>query len=587
MIRSLKRILHWAKDYRKRLILGCICSFFSVWSASLPILIAAWALGRVLADQRGEAMLDGTTIALSFGGIVLSILLRFFFSYWKARLQESIGDEVAAEERLRIGDILKRVSLGYFTEHSTGDILTTITGDLSALELMGMKLIDAVVNGYISLIAILTMMAFFFPTGALAIVGGAAVSWLFLNLISKHSRHYAPIKQKSQTQLTDAALEYIHGLPLVKSYGQEGISIASWMRACEHHKKTNLDIEHGVVPNNCAHLTALKLASVLLILLAGVSAVQGGMSLANFLMVALFAFLIFGSVETMSDSVYMLGLIDASMDKLEAIHHARFIDEDGGDLPLERFDIRFRDVSFSYGERTVLHHLDFTIPEHSMTAIVGASGSGKSTICHLMTRFYDVDRGSIEVGGIDVRRLTCDSLLKHISMVFQSVYLFQDTVRNNIRFGKADASEEELIAAAKKARCHDFILALPDGYDTVIGEGGSSLSGGEKQRISIARAILKDAPIILLDEATASIDPENEHLIQDALSELTRGKTVVTIAHRLNTIEHADQILVIDEGRLVQSGTHSELSTREGIYRDFIEIRQRAEGWRLPFYSRT
>ena len=288
-----------------------------------------------------------------------------------------------------------------------------------------------------------------------------------------------------------------------------------------------------------------------------------------------------GSVENINDAAHMLGLIDSAMNKLESLENAEYIDQDGKDITPASYDITFQDVSFGYDKRTVLHDVNFTIPQNTTTAIVGPSGSGKSTLCSLIARFYDVDAGKITFGGTDIREFTCDSLLKNISMVFQNVYLFRDTIRNNIKFGSPDASEEQIIAAAKKARCHDFIMALPDGYDTVIGEGGSSLSGGEKQRISIARAMLKDAPIVILDEATASIDPENEHLIQEAISALTHGKTIITIAHRLATIENADQILVIDGGTVVQKGTHKELLKQRGTYQDFIRIREQAEGWRI------
>ena len=236
----------------------------------------------------------------------------------------------------------------------------------------------------------------------------------------------------------------------------------------------------------------------------------------------------------------------------------------------ERFDVALSHVSFGYGGREVLHDVSFTAPQGTTTAIVGPSGSGKSTICNLVARFYDVNAGSVSVGGHDVREFTCESLLRNISMVFQTVYLFHDTVENNIKFGCPDATHEQVVAAAKAA-C----------YDTVIGEGGSTLSGGEKQRISIARAMLKNAPIVILDEATASVDPENEHLIQQALSALTKGKTILTIAHRLATIQSADQILVVEDGRIVQRGTHDELMAQGGLYRRFIEIREQAEGWRL------
>ena len=578
MFHSIKRLLHWAGGYRKRLYLGCLCSFLSVWCTAIPIVIAAWTLGLVIADFRGENSLEWNIIWLSLFGIVISIFLRYIFSYWKAKLQESIGYEIAAEERLKIGNVLKRVSLGYF---STGDILTAITGDLSSLELQGMKLIDAIVNGYINLLAIVIILLIVCPMAALTSLVGAILSALALNGISKKSRKNAPAKQISQERITDASLEYIHGLPIVKSFGQEGASIEEWKTACEKHKNINLKIMHGFVPNNCLHLLALKIASVLLILISGIFTIQGNLTISIFLLIAMFAFMIFGAVENMNDSVHMLGLIDTSMDKLENIENAEFIDEAGRDFSIASYNIDFTDVSFGYGEIEVLHNLSFQIPQNTTTAIVGPSGSGKSTICNLITRFYDVNSGSVKIGGHDVREFTCDSLLKNISMVFQNVYLFNDTIRNNIKFGKSDATEDEIIEAAKKACCHDFIMALPEGYDTMIGEGGSSLSGGEKQRISIARAMLKDAPIVILDEATASIDPENEHLIQEAISALTHGKTIITIAHRLATIENADQILVIDGGTVAQRGTHKELLQQEGTYKKFIQIREQVEGWRI------
>jgi ATP-binding cassette subfamily B protein len=305
------------------------------------------------------------------------------------------------------------------------------------------------------------------------------------------------------------------------------------------------------------------------------------MTLPVLLLMAMFSFSMFGNVEAINDSAHVLGMIGAAMDKIDKLEQTDFIDQNGTDVEIDSYDICFQHVSFGYDSKEIIHDVNFTARQNTTTAIVGPSGSGKTTLCNLMTRFYDVDSGEITVGGHNVREFTCDSLMKKFSMVFQNVYLFRDTIRNNIRFGKPDATEKEIIAAAKAACCHEFISALPKGYDTMVGEGGSSLSGGERQRISIARAILKNAPIVILDEATASIDPENEHLIQQALSTLTKGKTIITIAHRLATIEQADQILVLDNGRIAQHGNHQELMMEDGIYKDFVSIRQRAEGWSI------
>ncbi len=581
MFRTIKRLLDWAGKYRKRLYLGFLCSFISMWCAAIPTIIAAWALEKVIDDLRGVAPLEWKIIYLSLLGIIISIMLRYFFSYWKARLQESIGYEVAADERIEIGNVLKRVSLGYFDKNSTGDLLTAITGDLSSLELQGMKMIDSIVNGYVNLLAIVMLLLVICPLAACAALLGTAFSMLALNGISRKSRQNAQAKQQSQERITDAALGYIRGLPIVKSFGQEGISIDEWRTACDRHKKINLKIMHGFQPYNCLHLFSVKMTSVLLIVISGIYTINGGMTMPIFILVAMFAYMIFGGIENMNDSVHMLGLIDTSMDKLRQIEKAEFIDEGGREIALSSFDIDFHKVSFGYGEKEILHQISFHIPQHTSAAIVGPSGSGKSTICNLITRFYDANSGSVQIGGYYVKDFTCDSLLTNISMVFQNVYLFHDTLWNNIKFGKPGASDHEIIEAARKACCHDFIMALPEGYDTMAGEGGSSLSGGERQRISIARAILKNAPVIILDEATASVDPENEHLIQQAISELVQGKTVITIAHRLATIENADQILVVNDGRIVQRGTHEELIRQRGIYRTFVEIREKAEGWLL------
>lgn len=581
MFRTVKRIMSWSSAYKKRLYIGFICSFFMGWAAVAPTIIAAYALGQVIESYWNGQQISSALIWQTCLLIVVFIFLRFLLSYAKNVLQESVGYEVAARERIDLGNILKRVSLGYFSKNSVGDILAGITTELSALELQSMKMVDAVINGYINLLVLVLCLLFFSPTAALLAIVATLLSAVVLQGISKHSEKTSPIAHKAVEDLSGAAIEYIEGLSVVKSFGQEGVSMEKARKSCRDLKDINIKIELGFTPFNCMHLLILKAASMGIILICCWNVLHGQMDLTPFLMFVFFSFTIFGSVENINDAAHMLGLVDSAMNKLEKLKTAEYIDQEGMDIELSSHDIQFEHVSFGYDSRTILRDVSFSIPENTTTAIIGPSGSGKTTICNLIARFYDVNGGKICIGGHDIRELTCDSLLKNISMVFQNVYLFRDTIRNNIKFGNPGATEEQIIAAAKAARCHDFIMALPEGYDTVVGEGGSSLSGGEKQRISIARAMLKNAPVVILDEATASIDPENEHLIQDALSALTHGKTIITIAHRLATIENADQILVVNEGQIVQKGTHAELIKKEGIYRKFIEIRESAEGWRI------
>ena len=581
MFHSVGRIMRWAGAYRKRMVLGFVCSFFATWCTAGPVVLAAWALGQLIVDAWGEERLSPHLPWLCLGGIVVLILLRFFFTYWKNRLQESTGTERAAEQRMELGNVLKRVSLGYFAKNDLGDILAALTTELSTLELQSMKMVDAVVNGYIQVAVILLCVAFFCPPAALAALIGVLVSAFALRGIGRQSARTAPVSHRAQEALSGAAIEYIHGLPVVKSFGQDGVSVQRFREACRANKAIRIKNEFGFVPWNCLHLFALRAASVGLVLTAGWQALAGALPLQYFLMIALFSFTIFGSVEAINDAAHILSVTDSVLDRLEELEQTDFIDKGGKEVVPERFDVALSHVSFGYGGREVLHDVSFTAPQGTTTAIVGPSGSGKSTICNLVARFYDVNAGSVSVGGHDVREFTCESLLRNISMVFQTVYLFHDTVENNIKFGCPDATHEQVVAAAKAACCHDFISALPNGYDTVIGEGGSTLSGGEKQRISIARAILKDAPIIILDEATSSVDPENEQALLSAIQELTKDKTLISIAHRLSTVRNADQIIVIDQGRIVQRGTHHELLQKEGIYQRFLTLRTAATGWQL------
>ena len=577
MFGTVKRIIDWCGSFKKNLYIGFVFSFFSGWFAAMPVIWAAYTIGKLVECEGQGKTISADWIGKSIVIQLLFIFLRFLFDYLRARFQESISYELIARDRLAVGDALKRVSLGYFQNMNTGTILNSITTGLHTLEEMGIRMIDNFVGGYLNFICILLWLTCVNWRVGLIAVTGAAVSLIFLFIISKYSTRNAPILAAANKDLTGATLEYARGLSVVKSFGKAGASMESMKKACRDSRDINLKIEWGYIPYNALHLMALKTASVCIVIAAFYLGFSGQLDFTYMMFVILLSFHVFG--------VHVLAVIDDALEHLDELTKESFIDADGQQIEIAHYDIEFRNVDFSYGEgkerRQVLHNVNLKIPEHTVTAIVGPSGSGKSTICNLIARFYDADSGSVRVGGHDVKKFTCDSLLSNISMVFQNVYLFHDTVRNNICFGKPDATEAEMVEAAKKACCHEFIMALPEGYDTVIGEGGGSLSGGEKQRISIARAILKDAPIIILDEATASVDPENEHLIQAAISELTKGKTIVTIAHRLATIEQADQILVVDDGQIIQRGTHKELVAVLGKYKDFVDIRSQSEGWKI------
>ena len=585
MFGTVKRIIDWCGSFKKNLYIGFVFSFFSGWFAAMPVIWAAYIIGKLVECEGQGNAVSTVWIGKSIVILLFFVFLRFLFDYLRARFQESISYELIARDRLAVGDALKRVSLGYFQNMNTGTILNSITTGLHTLEGMGIRMIDNFVGGYLNFICILLWLTCMNWRVGLIAVTGAAVSLIFLFIISKYSTRNTPILAATNRDLTGATLEYARGLSVVKSFGKAGASMESMKKACRDSRDINLKIEWGYIPYNALHLMALKTASVCIVIAAFYLGFSGQLDFTYMMIIILLSFHVFGSLEPIADCAHVLAVIDDALDHLDELTKESFIDADGQQIEIAHYDIEFRNVDFSYGEgrerRQVLHNVNLKIPEYSVTAIVGPSGSGKSTICNLIARFYDADSGSIRVGGHDVKEFTCDSLLSNISMVFQNVYLFHDTVRNNICFGKTDATEAEMVEAAKKACCHDFISKLPNGYDTVIGEGGATLSGGEKQRISIARAIMKDAPIVILDEATANVDPENEKELMDAVDALTKEKTIIMIAHRLKTVRHADQIVVVDKGRIAQQGTHEQLMKQEGIYKRFVDARQQAVSWKL------
>ena len=515
------------------------------------------------------------------GVMVVSVVGRAACSYWSTNAETETGYFMVAEKRIHIGDRLRYIPMGYFNDNSLGNITAVVTTTLSDVENNAARCLVSVIGGFLNTLGLcLGLTVADWRLGLLAIAG--ILAYLGVTELSQRAMlKTGPARQHAQMNLVEAVLEYIQGMSVVKSYGLDKDSGQAVQRTVDESCDKALSLEKSVVPWMGLRQVVVRVFSVAIAVCALAFYSGGTLSLGRCLLMLVASFMLYAELESagnMADNLQMLG---ASMDKANSIDDTPVMDIDGAELTPADTSVEFQDVSFAYGDRTILDHVSLTVPSGSITAVVGPSGGGKTTLCNLIARFWDVQSGKITVGGYDVREYKLDSLMKNISMVFQSVYLFNDTVENNIKFGRPDATHEQVVAAARAACCHDFIMALPDGYDTVLGEGGGSLSGGEKQRISIARAMLKDAPIVILDEATASVDPENEAELQAAISALTRGKTLITIAHRLNTVRNADQILVLSGGHIVQRGTHQELMAQGGLYADFVGVRQEALRWKL------
>lgn len=581
MFTMIKRIVDWTGSYKKRFYWGIVWSLLENFFIAFPLMGAAYVLNLMLQDTAGLRSLHTKEALWALLFMVFCVLGRFFFSFLRAVFQESIAYEKTAEERIEIGDILKRVSLGFFDRHKTGEIAGTVTTDLSALELYAMKMTDTVIGAYLQTLAMILCILFFSWKVATVALVGVLCSAFFRRRLVKDSRANTAVRQKANDSMINATLQFIRGITVIKSYGRTGSAVAELQKSFSDQRDINIKIENAYMWTNGLYQLSLKLTSVAIAFMVCLQTIHGEISLPIMLMIVIFSFVMFARLETVTSAAHTLEMMRAALDKLQTIKTANYIDENSKDIALNNFDISYQNVSFAYDHKNVIENVSFSLPENSTLAIVGPSGSGKTTLCNLLARFYDVNHGSISIDGHDIREMTCDTLLRYISIVFQHVYLFHDTILNNIRFGRPEASIEEIKEAAKKAACHEFIENLPNGYNTMLGEGGSTLSGGEKQRLSIARAILKDAPIVILDEATASVDPENEHLIQQAISALVKGKTLIVIAHRLNTIQFADNILVIDQGKLVQQGTHEQLIEEEGIYKDFQKILNKTSNWQL------
>ena len=576
MYGTLKKIFAFAGSKEGLLKKSLLFAFLSGLFAALQFAALFIVVEALVSDNR-----DSRFIWISLGIMAVSLVGRIITTYFSTMEQTETGYCMVAEKRIHIGDRLRYIPMGYFNKNSIGNITAIVTTTLGDVENSAARVLVSVLGGFFNSVAlVIVLVVFDWRIGLIAAVG-ILLYLAAAELALRKSERLSGVRQHTQESLVESVLEYIQGMGIVKAFGMEKDSTQSIDSAIKASCRDNLKLTKASVPYDALKQVVVRVFSALLLLASIYFWLNGSLSLAYGVILVIASFMVFNDLENAGNMASLLQMLAASMDTANSIDDTPVMDEKGADVVPASSEIIFDNVDFSYADRKILDHVSFTIPAGTTTAIVGPSGSGKTTMCNLIARFWDVDAGRITVGGKDVRDFKLDSLMKNIGMVFQNVYLFADSIENNIKFGCPDATHEQVVEAAKKACCHEFISALTDGYDTVIGEGGGTLSGGEKQRISIARAILKDAPIIILDEATSSVDPENEEELQRAIAELTHDKTIIMIAHRLKTVRGADQILVLDDSHIVQRGTHAELIQQKGLYADFVSERQEAIGWKL------
>lgn len=581
MLRLFNRILSLSGKYKGRILAALIFAFAGSVLAKMPVYLSFITLSYFHYE-----MITARFCLMAGLGLAAAVVLRTVVHYLCDLLQSAAGYLMFADMRMKLGNHLQKLPMGYFTAGNIGKISSVLSTDMVFIEEVSMSAMANMMN-YLLTAIILVLFMFFMDwrLGLAAAVFSAAAS-LLAGRMNRISLREAAGRQEQSEHLTDAVLSFVEGIGIIKSYnilGEQSRALSDNFRLS---KDVSIGFEAQMTPWTIGLNVICAAGTALIFGLAMWLQQNGELPLPYLLGVVLFVFELFGPLKALYGESPRLTVMNAALDRIEAVFAETELPDTGtehipaaarGAVP----EISFAHVDFAYQEQDVLHDISFSLPRNTMAALVGPSGGGKSTIANLLARLWDVKYGSISIRGTDIRKVPLAELMDHISMVFQRVYLFQDTIYNNISMGKPDATREEVYEAARKARCYEFIMALPNGFESQVGESGATLSGGEKQRISIARCILKDAPIVILDEATASVDVDNESYIQEAISELVKGKTLLVIAHRLNTIRYADYIFIIEDGRIQQYGNHDTLIREPGLYQDYMSIRQRTSGWTL------
>ena len=576
MITVFKKIWNFAEkeqsNIRKSIIVGFLCAAFNAMQMGGVYYVLVKIFDETLSVK---------DIAIVLGILLVSLVGKIITQYVSQLEQTHAGYFMAADKRIRIGNKLKRVPMGFFSEFSLGKITTMSTTTLSQIEMQVPMLFVLVLGGLLNtFVFALALFYLHIMVGITAFLGIFAF-FMVTYFMEKKSRENASEIGIAQTHLTKQVLETVQGMQVIKSYNLGGKNNKELSNAFEENCNITMKLEKTMTPYIALQRIVLGISIAAIIILSAKYYIEGDMLLADAIMSMIAGFIVFEGIKAAGSSMAILRIAENSIDSLKYMEKIPEIKEGAETSPIRHPDIEFKDVSFAYDEKTILNYISCEMKKNTITAIVGPSGSGKTTFCNLIARFWDVSAGEILMDGKNIKEYTLPHLMSHIAMVFQNVYLFEDTIENNIKFGVPSATREEVIEAAKKAMCHDFIEALPNGYDTLIGEGGATLSGGEKQRISIARAMLKDAPIVIFDEATASIDPENEDKLKSAIEELTKNKTIIMIAHRLSTIRNANQILVLNNGKIEQRGNHEELMKQGGLYKTLISMKNKATVWKI------
>ena len=550
-------------------VVSAICSAMRIPAAAIVI--------QALLNQNVTMRTLWTSLCM----IVISLIITIIINMRATMLQTRAGYRACANKRIEIAEHLRYLPMGWFNDNSLGEVTAVTTNTMENMASIATRVVMVTTRGFLTSGIIAVMLLFFDWRMGLITLAGLVLFFTINAAMQRAEQILAHQKFNADERLVSKVLEYVQGIAEVKNFDLTHDSTTQVHNAVEEARKASFAMEIPSVLYMLVQFVINKLTGIAVCTAAILFYFGGTMALTNCLLMLICSFILFEQLDSAGSFSSLFRSIDIGVDKANAILNVVPMDIDGEDQTPKREDIALSHVNFSYDSKSILQDVSLTIPEKTTVAIVGPSGSGKTTLCNLMARFWDVQSGSVSLGGRDVREYSYDSLIRNFSFVFQRTYLFSDTIANNIRFGRPDATLDEVKIAAKKARCYDFIMALPDNFDTVIGEGGATLSGGERQRISIARAIMKNAPIIILDEATANVDPENEKELMEAISELTHDKTVIMIAHRLKTVQNADMIFVVDHGKIVQQGTHDELVAADGLYRRFVVERKQAAGWKV------